>query len=65
MNLSKKYGNDRLVKACQRSVGFGIYNYRIIKKILESGLDTHGDDESTDGPEMPPHDNIRGSDYYK
>jgi transposase len=65
LNLSKKYGNDRLVKACQRSVVFGIYNYRIVKKILESGLDTHDDDEGTSGPEMPPHDNIRGSDYYK
>ena len=65
LNLSKKYGNERLVKACQRSVGFGIYNYRIIKKILESGLDIHDDDESTGGPEMPPHDNIRGRDYYK
>ncbi len=65
LNLSKKYGNDRLVKACQRSVVFGIYNYRIVKKILESGLDINEDDESNAGPEMPPHDNIRGSDYYK
>jgi len=65
LNLSKKYGNERLTKACQRSLVFGIYNYRIIKKILESGLDKYDDDESIESYEMPNHDNIRGSDYYK
>ena len=65
LSLSKKYGNERLAKACQRSLIFGIYNYRIIKKILESGLDAYEEDESADDPKMPPHDNIRGSGYYK
>ncbi len=65
LNLSKKYGNERLTKACQRSLIFGIYNYRIIKKILESGLDIYEDDDWIDKFEMPKHDNIRGSDYYK
>ena len=65
LNLSKKYGNDRLTKACQRSLVFGVYNYRIIKKILETGLDSFEEDENKVEFEMPQHDNIRGSDYYK
>jgi len=64
LNLSRKYGNERLTKACQRSLVFGIYNYRIIKKILESGLDNIEED-SIDGFVLPPHDNIRGSEYYR
>lgn len=64
LNLSKKYGNERLTKACQRAIIFGIYNYRIVKKILESGLDIQ-EIEGDDQTEMPLHDNIRGSDYYK
>jgi len=63
LNLSKKFGDARLIKACQRALGFGIYNYKTIKKILESGLDISEEDDSTEA-EMPQHDNIRGSDYY-
>jgi transposase len=65
LNLSKKYGNERLTKACQRSLIFGIYNYRIVKKILEGGLDVLEDEDCFEEIEMPPHDNIRGGDYYR
>ncbi len=65
LNLSKKYGNERLTKACQRSLTFGIYNYRVVKKILESGLDTHENEDCNEETQMPQHDNIRGNDYYK
>jgi hypothetical protein len=65
INLSRKYGNDRLTKACQRSLVFGVYNYRIIKKILETGLDMYEEEDNVEESEMPRHDNIRGSDYYK
>ena len=65
INLSRKYGNDRLAKACQRSLVFGVYNYRIIKKILETGLDMYEYEDNIEESEMPRHDNIRGSDYYK
>ena len=64
LSLSRKYGNERLTKACQRSLIFGIYNYRIVRKILESGLDILIE-EDREEIEMPPHDNIRGGDYYK
>ena len=65
LDLSKKYGNERLTKACQRSLIFGIYSYRIIKKILEGGLDILADEDCIEKFEMPQHDNIRGGDYYQ
>ena len=65
LNLSRKYGNERLTKASQRSLVFGIYNYRIEKKILETGLEMYEADDNTEDFEMPQHDNIRGSDYNK
>jgi hypothetical protein len=65
LNLSKKYGEERLTKACQRALVFDIYNYRIVKKILESGLDVLADEDCIEKTEMPQHDNIRGGDYYR
>ncbi|MBI2722468.1 MAG: IS21 family transposase [Bacteroidetes bacterium] len=65
LSLSKKYGNERLIKACQRALSFDIHNYRIIKKILENGLDKNEEESLVDEMDMPQHNNIRGSDYYK
>lgn len=65
LNLAKKYGNDRLTRACQRGLSFGIYDYGTIKKILNSGLDIVDDEGLLPETAMPQHDNIRGSDYYK
>jgi len=65
LNFSKKVGKERLTKACQRALDYGIYNYRTIRKILENGLDKQEDDNETEQLKMPEHDNIRGGDYYK
>jgi transposase len=63
LGFAKKFGNERLAKACQRAMNFDIYNYRIIKKILENGLDKQVDEP--DQLKMPQHNNIRGKEYYK
>ncbi len=63
LGFAKKVGNERLTKACQLAASCSIHSYRIIKKILEQGLDML-DDES-EHPKMPEHPNIRGKDYYK
>jgi transposase len=62
--FAKKVGNDRLIKACQRALDYGSYNYRTIKRILDNGLDKENIDEN-EQLKMPAHDNIRGKDYYK
>lgn len=65
LNLARKYGNERLIRACQRGLSFGIYNYGTIKKILNSGLDVVDDEGALPETPMPQHENIRGSEYYK
>ena len=64
LGFAKKVGNDRLIKACQRALGYEMYNYKIIQRILEKGLDKETEEE-TEHLEMPSHDNIRGEEYYK
>ena len=41
-----------------------MYNYKIIQKILEKGLDKQPEEE-TEQLQMPLHDNIRGENYYQ
>ncbi|MBK3519913.1 IS21 family transposase [Carboxylicivirga marina] len=63
LSFAKKVGNERLTNACKRALEHQVYNYRIIQKILEKGLDKI-DNEKPDEPELPFHDNIRGRKYY-
>lgn len=64
LSFAKKVGNDRLIKACQRALAYGIYNYNIIEHILKTGLDKYNEPD-LEPPQMPSHDNIRGKQYYK
>ena len=64
LTFAKKVGNDRLIKACQRALDYGIYNYKTIQKILEKGLDKSNEQES-EQLQMPMHENIRGENYYQ
>jgi len=63
LSLSKKYGNDRLNRACRRAMSFNYYSYKAIKNILEKGLDNIQEEETF--PEfLPEHVNVRGEGYY-
>lgn len=63
LGFAKKVGNERLIKACQRALGYGLYNYKTIQKILENKLEEQ--QEETEQLPMPIHDNIRGENYYQ
>jgi len=65
LSFEKKVGKDRLVKACQRALDYGIYNYKIIQKILDEKMDMLSDDENQEQLAIPVHENIRGEDYYQ
>lgn len=65
LGFAKKVGNERLIKACQRALGYGIYNYKTIQSILEKAMDLYEDDEEKGQLQMPLHDNIRGENYYQ
>lgn len=64
INLSKKYGAQRVDRACQRALEFHYYSYKAVKNILAKGLDNIAED-SLFQSKLPDHENIRGSDYYR
>lgn len=64
LSFAKKVGNERLINACKRALDYHVYNYKIIQKILQNGLDMIKD-ENTNQKQLPEHYNIRGEDYYK
>jgi transposase len=66
LNLAKRVGKQRLINACRRADGYGLYNYGIIDQILRSKADNIAfeDDEPTN-PSIPLHENIRGQEYYE
>lgn len=63
INLSKKYGNQRLNKACKRAIEFRCYSYKTVQVILKKGLENI-QEELPFWDTLPPHENIRGIDYY-
>ncbi len=63
LSFAKKVGHERLINACKRALEHHVYNYKIIQKILEKGLDKLNTDPQEE-PELPIHENIRGKHYY-
>lgn len=66
LSFEKQYSRERLIKAAERATHFGAFNYSIIKRILETGLDqiAAADDISIQMT-LPLHENIRGPQDYK
>lgn len=63
LSLEKKYGKERLNNACKRGSYYSNYSYRVIRNILEKGLDKL--QQQTIQQKIPLHQNIRGKDYYQ
>ncbi len=65
LNLRREFGNERLDKACKRALHLDNVSYRIIKNILENGLENMSDEkESSRQLNLFSHENIRGPEYY-
>ena len=64
ISLAKKFGRQRVNRACHRALSFGSYSYKTVKNILEKKLDLI-EEENTLFDKLPAHDNVRGADYYK
>jgi transposase len=66
LSYEKKVGRDRLIKAVERATFYAVYNYTIIRKILQGGLDQLAPaDEIHPSSPLPQHDNIRGPESYQ
>jgi len=64
MRLGKRYGDERLEAACQRSLQLQSYSYQSVKSILETGLDRQPLVEDHDDDTVIEHANVRGAGYY-
>jgi hypothetical protein len=66
LRLAKRYGNDRLEAACARALPVRARSYRHIESILKNGLDRIKPEDAKKAPQpnLPLHENVRGSDYY-
>jgi len=68
LQLLNKVGEVRLIKACKLALSYEQYNYAIVKRILERGIDkiTLEEEEKPSNTNIiPMHRNIRGEAYYK
>ena len=65
LNLEKKYGVQRLNKACRRAISLGLYSYKRIENILKRKLDGEDQPElDLKESQLPEHENVRGGGYY-
>jgi hypothetical protein len=64
IRLAKKYSNERLEGAAMRGLLTGAYRYKSIESILRNSLDLQALESPPDLPPPPPHDNIRGAEYF-
>jgi transposase len=65
LRLGKRFGEDRLEKACERALMMGADRYQQIESILKRGLDKLPLNENDNKEFLPSnHENVRGSAYY-
>lgn len=65
LGLRKRFGNERLERACRLALDNGTPNRRSVASILGQGLDRLAAPAETEPPSLPKaHENIRGPDYY-
>jgi transposase len=66
INLARDYEPVRVEAAAERALKFKTCSYRSMKAILSAGLDRQPDNgEQPHLPGLPPHQNIRGPEYYR
>jgi transposase len=63
LHLEKKVGKERLERACQRALCYQSVSYRVIRSIIERGLDTLSDQPAP--VLVTVHENIRGAAAYQ
>ena len=64
--LEKNYGKERLESACALALRYNLLSYKAVADILKNGRDKGPTGEKAPSRRTaPPHENIRGPDYYK
>ena len=69
IRLSKQYSPERVEAACERALLTGACRFKSIESILKTSLDKVPVDSADSSPQpsssTPPHDNIRGPEYFE
>ena len=63
VDLCRRFGPERLNGACKRALEFRCLSYRMVREILEKGLDRLKEEELMSSS-YPVHSNIRGKAYF-
>jgi hypothetical protein len=63
MRLAKRYGDERVEKACARAIRCRACSYRSVESILKNNLEDKPLPERASRA-LPRHQNVRGSQYY-
>lgn len=63
LRLTKRYGDERVERACTRCVAVHARSYRSVESMLKRGLDSAPASEPTSSP-ITDHENLRGRNYY-
>lgn len=64
LNLSKRYGPERLSAACERALRLRAFSYRSVHSILQNGLDRQPLPAPVAAAPIE-HENVRGPEYYQ
>ena len=64
LRLESTFGPDRLNRACQRALRYGLTGRRPVHEILKKKQDMLALPEQEQLP-LPAHDNVRGANFYK
>jgi hypothetical protein len=65
IRLAGKYSAARVEAAAERALLTGACRYRSIESILKNSLDLQPLPPSSTTAPAPPHDNIRGAEYFE
>ena len=64
IRLAGHYSSVRMEAAAERALLAGACRYQSVKSILKNSLDMVPPAEPLPSPPPPPHDNIRGAEYF-
>lgn len=64
LNLAKRYGEVRFIKACKKANQFNIYSLKRIETIIKLIQEEETHPQLELDYKLPKHENIRGSNYY-
>jgi len=65
LRLGKRFGEDRLEKACAYADAVGAYRYKQVESILKKGLENLRFSSASQNHLPPHHENVRGAIYYR